>query len=100
MHETFGPQVKECPKEKQLPLKCLLVMDSTNAHPQDVDDDLSDGFGFIKEKFVAPNTTPIFHPMDQQVISNIKKLYARALLRKCFELKVQNEDVHERLKSH
>ena len=36
-------------------------------------------------KFLHPNTTPLFKPMDQLVISNMKKLHTRALCRKCFE---------------
>ena len=36
--------MKEYLKEKQLPLKCLLVMGNATAHPQDFDDDLHNGF--------------------------------------------------------
>ena len=78
--ETFGPQVKEYLKKKQLSLKCLPAMDNATAHPQDLNDDLPDTFDFIKVKFLPPNTTPLPQPMDQQVISNLKKLYTRALL--------------------
>ena len=65
--ETFVPQVKEllCVyrqtfeaalfleeeeylKEKQLSLRCLLVMDNATVHPHDLDDDLTDWFDFIK----------------------------------------------------
>ena len=84
--ETFGPQVKEYLKEKQLPLKCLLLMDNATSHPHDIDDDLPDGFDFIKVKFLLPNTTPFHQLMDQQVISSFKKLYARAHIQRCFEM--------------
>ena len=40
--------MKEYLKEEQLPLKCFLVMDNATAHPLDLDDDLPDGFDFIK----------------------------------------------------
>ena len=50
VYETFGPQVKEYSKEKQLLLKCLLVMDNATVHPQDLDDDLPDGFYVILSK--------------------------------------------------
>ena len=80
VYETFGPQVKEYSKEKHLPLKFLPAMDNATAHPQDLNDDLPDAFDFIKVKFLLPNTTPLPQPMDQQVISNLKKLYTRALL--------------------
>ena len=50
VYETFDPEVIEYLKDKQLPLQCLLVMDNATAHPQDLDDDLPDGFNFITVK--------------------------------------------------
>nr|XP_053650862.1 tigger transposable element-derived protein 1-like [Cherax quadricarinatus] len=41
---------------------------------------------FIKVKFLPPNTTPLLQPMDQQVISNFKKLYTKAMFERCFEV--------------
>ena len=79
VYETFGPQVKGCIKEKQLPLKCLRVMNNATAHPRDLDDELHDGFDLIKVKFLPPITMPLPQPMDQEVIPNFKKLYTRAL---------------------
>ena len=73
-------------KIQQLPLRFLLVMDNDTAHPQDLDDDLSDGFDFIKVKSLPANTTRLLQPMDKQVMSNITELYTRALFRKCFEV--------------
>ena len=70
VHETLGPQVKDYLKEKQLPLKFLPVMDNAIAHPQDLDEDLPNGFDFIKVKFLPPNTITLLQPMNQQVISN------------------------------
>ena len=52
VYETFGNEIKEYLKEKQLPLICLLAMDSATAHPKDLDDDLPDGLDFIKVKFL------------------------------------------------
>ena len=78
--------MKEYLKEKQLPLTCLLVMDNATAHPHDLDDNFSDGFDFIKVKLLPRNMTPLLHPMIQQVISSLKKLYMRALFLKCFEV--------------
>ena len=71
-------------KEKQLRLKFLLVMDIASAHPQNVDDDLLGGLDFINVKFLPPNMTPLLQSMDQQIISNFKQLYTRALLQNCF----------------
>ena len=80
--------------EKQLSLKCLLVMDNATSQPQDLDDDLPDGYDFIKVKFLQPNMTPLLQPMDQQVISNLKKLHMRALFRKCFEVTNNTQKKH------
>ena len=86
IYEVFAPQVRAYLQEKNLPMKCLLVMDNAPAHPPGLECELSDNENFIKIKFLPPNTTPILQPMDQQVISNFKKLYTKALFRKCFEV--------------
>ena len=52
VYGTFGSQVREYLEEKQLPLRCLLVMDNATDHPHDLDDVLPDGFYFIKVKFL------------------------------------------------
>ena len=36
--------------------------------------------------YLPPNTTPILQPMDQQVISNFKKLFTKHLFQRCFEV--------------
>ena len=86
IHEVFAPSVKKYLQEKNLPLKCLLVLDNAPAHPPGLEDDLVDEFDFIQIKYLPPNTTPLIQPMDQQVISNFKKLYTKALFRKCFQV--------------
>ncbi|XP_060794322.1 tigger transposable element-derived protein 1-like [Neoarius graeffei] len=73
-------------EEKKLPLKCLLVMDNAPAHPPNIEEDPDSEYDFIKIKFLPPNTTPLIQPMDQQVISNFKKLYTKALFSKCFQV--------------
>lgn len=72
--------------EMNLPLHILLVMDNVPAHPPGLQDDLLEGFKFIKIQFLPPNTTPLLQPMDHQVISNFKKLYTKALFEHCFEV--------------
>ena len=86
INAVFGPAVKRYLQERGLPLKCLLVMDNAPAHPPGLEDDLLEEFRFIKVKFLPPNTTPILQPMDQQVISNFKKLYTKFLFRRCFDV--------------
>ena len=77
--KVFSPPVKKYLLEKNLPLKALLVMDNAPAPAPGLGDDLLEEFEFTKVKFLPPNTS-IFQPIDQQVISNFKKLYAKVLL--------------------
>ncbi|KAJ7332941.1 hypothetical protein JRQ81_015121 [Phrynocephalus forsythii] len=60
-------------------------MDNTPAHPPGLEEDLLEGFTFIKVMFLPPNTTALLQPMNQQVTSSFKKLYTRELFRCCFE---------------
>nr|XP_053647234.1 tigger transposable element-derived protein 1-like [Cherax quadricarinatus] len=86
VNEMFGPSVKKYLLKNQLPLKCLLVMDSAPAHPPGLEDHLLEEFSFITVKFLPPNTTSLIQPMDQQVISNFKKLYTKALFQRCSDV--------------
>ncbi|UYV66437.1 hypothetical protein LAZ67_4001663 [Cordylochernes scorpioides] len=61
-------------------------MDNAPAHPPSLKDQLLDEFKFIEVRFLPPNTTPLLQPMDQQVISNFKKIYIKELFQRCFEL--------------
>ncbi|XP_051785430.1 tigger transposable element-derived protein 1-like [Erpetoichthys calabaricus] len=86
VNEVFGPSVKKYLHENKLPLKVLLILDNATAHPPGLEDDLLEEFQFIKVKFLPPKTTPLLQPMHQQVISNFKKLYTKALFQRCFEV--------------
>ncbi|PNF21961.1 hypothetical protein B7P43_G01794 [Cryptotermes secundus] len=86
INEVFGPSVKKYLLEMNLPLHVLLLMDNALAHPPDLQDDLLEEFKFIKIQFLPPNTTPFLQPMDHQVISNFKKLYTKALFKRCLEV--------------
>ncbi|XP_016070266.1 PREDICTED: tigger transposable element-derived protein 1-like [Miniopterus natalensis] len=86
IHEVFAPSVKKYLREKQLPVRALLVMDKAPAHPPGLEAELVEEYSFITVKFLPPNTTPLIQPMDQQVISNFKKLYTKALFQRCFEV--------------
>lgn len=79
MNDVFAPSVKTYLEEKKLPLKCVLLMNNAPAHPPNVEEDLDPAYDFIKIKFLPPNITPPLQPMDQQVISNFKKIYTKAL---------------------
>ncbi|BFZ12502.1 hypothetical protein BsWGS_15541 [Bradybaena similaris] len=83
---VFSPSVKQYLEENNLPLKSLLILDNAPAHPSRLEDNILEDFSFIKVLYLPPNTTPILQPMDQQVISNFKKLYVKHLFKMCFDI--------------
>ncbi|KAM3924817.1 tigger transposable element-derived protein 1-like [Leptodactylus fuscus] len=83
---AFGPTVKQYLLSNNLPLRALLLLDNAPGHPPALQDDILEEFQFIKVVFLPPNTTSILQPMDQQVISNFKKLYTKHLFRRCFDV--------------
>ncbi|KAF6390255.1 hypothetical protein mRhiFer1_007835 [Rhinolophus ferrumequinum] len=62
-----------------------------SAHPPDLEDELMEEFNFINVKFLPPNMTPLIQPMEQQVMSNFKKLCTKALFQRCFEVTSDTE---------
>ena len=60
--EVFGLTVRDYLREKDLPLKVLLVMDSAPVHPPNLMEKLPDEFSFIKVHFLPPNTKPLLQP--------------------------------------
>ncbi|CAH2327822.1 tigger transposable element-derived 1-like [Pelobates cultripes] len=86
VNAVFGPAVKRYLVHNNLPLKAMLLMDNAPAHPPGLEEDLLEDFNFIKVMFFPPNTTPLVQPMDQQILSNFKKLYTREPFRRCFEM--------------
>ncbi|PNF25230.1 hypothetical protein B7P43_G13895 [Cryptotermes secundus] len=100
INEVFGPSVKRYLLEMNLPLHVLLVMDNAPAHSPDLHDDLLEEFKFIKIQFLPPNTTSLLQPKDQQVISNFKKLYTKALFKHCFMTEGTNLTLREFWKYH
>jgi hypothetical protein len=63
----------------------MLLLDNAPGHPPGLEEDLEAEFNFIKIKFLPVNTTSILQPMDQQVISNFKKLYTKHMFQTCFD---------------
>ncbi|KAF6372006.1 hypothetical protein mRhiFer1_009745 [Rhinolophus ferrumequinum] len=89
------------PANEILPVKCLLVMENAPAHLPGLEDELMEEFSFISVKFLPPSTTPLIQLMDQQVISNFKKLYTKALFQRCFDVTSDTElTIREFWKSH
>ncbi|XP_066231912.1 zinc finger MYM-type protein 1 isoform X2 [Saccopteryx leptura] len=83
---VFGPAVKKYLEENKLPMKALLILENTPAHPPGLEDDILDEFKFVKVLYLPPKTTLVLQPMDQQVISNFKKLYTKHLFCRYFEV--------------
>ncbi|CAH2283062.1 tigger transposable element-derived 1-like [Pelobates cultripes] len=86
VNECFGPYVKQFLLDRGLPLIALLVMDNAPAHSPNIEDDLLEEFSFIKVMFLPLSTTSLIQPIDQQVISNFKKLYTKASFQRCFKV--------------
>lgn len=85
LFEVCAPSIKDYLATNDLPLKALLLLDNAPGHPKDLDDNLMADFPWLTVQFLPPNTTSLIQPMDQEVIAGFKKLYTRALFRRCFE---------------
>ncbi|XP_072264045.1 tigger transposable element-derived protein 1-like isoform X2 [Pyxicephalus adspersus] len=83
--EVFGPTVKKYLREKNLPEKAVLLLDNALGHPPGLEEDLEENFNFISIKFLPANTTSSLKPIDQQVISNFRKLYTKHMFQRCFD---------------
>ena len=59
-------------------VRAILILDNAPPHPSE--DILSSGEGKIKVLFIPPNTTSIQQPMDQVVISAVKRHHIRCYL--------------------
>ncbi|XP_068203572.1 tigger transposable element-derived protein 1-like [Palaemon carinicauda] len=72
-----------------------------NASGEGLRNYIIDQFKFIRVLYLPQNTTPIFQPMDQQVISNFQELYTKHLFKQCFNFtQCTNLTLHESWRSH
>jgi len=62
--EVFGHIVCDYLREKDLPLKVLLAMDSAPAHLDNLKKELTDELSFIRLYFLPLNTTSLLQHMD------------------------------------
>ncbi|XP_044304720.1 tigger transposable element-derived protein 1-like [Varanus komodoensis] len=85
LREEFAPSVKAYLAQKNLPLKALLVMDSTPAHPPVLAEELMGEASLIEVLFLPSSITSLIQPMGQQVIPNFKKQYTKAMFQRCLE---------------
>lgn len=86
IREVFCPAVKIYLEDKKLPLKALLLLDNAAAHPPDLEEELAEEFPWLIIEFLPPNKTYLLQPMEQQVMTNFKYLYTKALFQKCFQM--------------
>ncbi|XP_066955686.1 tigger transposable element-derived protein 1-like [Macrobrachium rosenbergii] len=86
VNTVVGPTIKNYLTTNNLALKALLVLDNPPVHSPTLTDDIYKKFKFIWVLFFPLNTTPILQPMDQQVISNFKKLFTKHLFKHCSEV--------------
>ena len=89
---VFGPTVKKYLCENNPPLKAFLVLDNTLTHQPNLEEDIVEEFKFIRTLYHSPNTTHILQPMDQQVIANVKKLFTKHQIQRCFEISENTRD--------
>jgi hypothetical protein len=79
----FVPQVRKYLKSNDLPQKAVLLLDNAPSHPNETI--LKSRDGNICVKFLPPNVTALIQPMDQGVISALKRNYRSTLLQKRIE---------------
>ena len=77
--KEFVPEVKKYLKERNLPIKALLLMDNAPCHPCPDELESPSNRG-IKHLFLPPNTTSLIQPMDQGVLECMKRRYRKELL--------------------
>ncbi|GBM31826.1 Jerky -like [Araneus ventricosus] len=76
-HEHFVPEVRNHLQVKGLTQKAVLLLDNASSHPDE--GLLASDDGLITSKFLPPNVTAAIQPMDQGVISAMKRHYRSEL---------------------
>lgn len=91
----FIPAVKEEQERTGRKGKVLLLLDNAPSHPPAQSFVREDGYFTVK--YLPPNVTSIIQPMDQSVISSLKRLYRQSVLRKVAnseELVAESGDIY------
>ena len=96
-HHHFVPSVKKHQIEDlKIPpdqVKAILLFDNAPAHPSG--EELVSGDGRIRVMFLPPNTTSLVQPMDQGIISVMKRRYVRRYLEEVLVVLEKEEDAEE-----
>lgn len=75
-------------------VKAVLVLDNAPAHPSE--EQLVSDDGRIRVLYLPPNTTSVIQPMDQGVISALKRHYTRRYLKEMLAVQDDDEEVDTR----
>ncbi|XP_065892463.1 tigger transposable element-derived protein 2-like [Dysidea avara] len=77
-HSHFVPFVQEALKKEGIAPRAMLLLDNCSAHPDE--EELVSNDKKVVAKFLPPNVTAFIQPMDQGVLSSIKRRYRRKIL--------------------
>lgn len=77
-HSQFVPTVRQHLACQGLPETALLLIDRSTSHPSDQFLRSDDGFFFVQ--VLPPKVKSLIQPMEQGIISNMKRFYRRELL--------------------
>lgn len=92
--DEFVPSVEKDLKQKNLPVRALLLLDNAPSHPSE--EDLVKGD--IKALFLPPNVTSLIQPMDQGVIEWLKRRYRRKYISSILEKSEEGHNLFEAMK--
>ena len=96
-HHHFIPAVKKHQMEDlKIPadqVKAILLLDNAPAHPSE--EELVSEDGRIRVMYLPPNTTSLVQPMDQGIISVMKRRYVRRYLEEVLVVLEEEEDAEE-----
>jgi hypothetical protein len=70
---TLHPRSQGLFVERRVAVKMLLIMYNAPGHPQSISIKIEN----IPVVFLPPNTTSLFHPLDQDIIRCVKASYTR-----------------------
>ncbi|UYV73990.1 JRKL, partial [Cordylochernes scorpioides] len=82
-HQNFVSEVRDYLVTLRLPPKAVLLLDNAPSHP--IEEVLKSDYGMIFVKFLPSNVASLIQPMEQGVISCLKRFYRAQLLQRSLE---------------